>query len=206
MKLNYLIYSCISRTKIVKFIICVIRRSRETLDLCPKRYASAADGGVVSIMDVEAHTGLTVSTATNACEDALPTMSPCCFLSIEYASSRRQAYVFFLQPSDVIRGSSVSDHWWFLTSRCPSLSCPFCRRPWSEDEIALMTFRRWPVPRTVTPLQGASLRRVIWEIGIRPCSTSPLSTPPMLCKGKVAINTTWHRRRCRSFQNVVEHI
>lgn len=39
------------------------------MGLCSESYA---DGGVASVMAVQAHTAVTVSTATNACEDALP--------------------------------------------------------------------------------------------------------------------------------------
>lgn len=77
-----------------------------------------------------------------------PPIVRCCFLSDDHASPRRQVSVYPLFAPTRI--SSVSERQWPLpTPRClsPSHSCPYCRGPWSEDELALLSSYRWPVPR-----------------------------------------------------------
>lgn len=115
--------------------VCVICRSRETIDLLPKIYVSAADGDGVSVMALQAHTGMTASIATNACEEAF---SRCwCVVFFEHAYPR------------------MRDNWWHLpTFRCPcsSPSCPFWRHPWREDEghfRALLTVDTPPYRTTI---------------------------------------------------------
>lgn len=76
---------------------------------------------------------VTVTIATNACEDAHFAMLPCCFLFFEHTSLQRQASVSsLLAPAFGVNCvSSLSDRWQRLsTSRCPCPppSCHFCRR------------------------------------------------------------------------------
>lgn len=67
--------------------------------------------------------------------------------SLRLFSPRWQASVYSLLASalDVNRVLNISERWRSLpTSRCPSLPYPFCRCPWSEDEVVL-------VPVTCSP-------------------------------------------------------
>lgn len=57
---------------ITLFTTCGIRQYRNIMDLYPKSYASAADGSTATVMTAQAHTGVTVLIATNACKDAMP--------------------------------------------------------------------------------------------------------------------------------------
>lgn len=77
-------------------------------------------------------------------------MSSRCFLSIEHDSPWWQASVSsLLAPAyGVNRVFNISDRWWSLpTSRRPSLSCPFCRCPWSEDKVSLVPVASSPYRR-----------------------------------------------------------
>lgn len=79
-----------------------------------------------------------------------PAMSSCCFLSIERVSPWWQASVsYLLSPAlGVNRVLNISERWRSLsTSRCPSLSRPFCRCPWSEDKVVLVPVASSPYRR-----------------------------------------------------------
>lgn len=76
-----------------------------------------------------------------------------------------------LQLSDVNCDSSVSDCWQCLpTSWCPSPSCCFYRRPWSEDAVALVPFL--PVPHTEEPLEFIHIPKELTHFLLRKCSRS----------------------------------
>lgn len=85
----------------VTYNMCGICLSWETLDLGLKSYASAADSSAASVMALQAHMGMTILSATNACEDTFPW----CHLVVYFLSSlilpgsKTLFLLFLLQPS-----------------------------------------------------------------------------------------------------------
>lgn len=114
----------------------------ETVDLHPKSYASTADGSAASVMTAQSHTRATVLIATNTCEEALLWQASISSL---------------LTPAvGVNHISSMSGYWQCLPTSlcpCPSPSCPFCRRPWSKDEVILVPSCWWLVPHMEGPFK-----------------------------------------------------
>lgn len=98
-------------------------------------------------------------------------MSPCCFISFEHASPRRQTFVstLFAPALSGNRVSSVSDRWRRLPSfrcLCPSHSCLF----WSENEASPLPVANSPYRRIFGILTSADLIPVFAVAIRRRCS------------------------------------
>lgn len=132
--------------------ICGNCHSREIKDLCPKNYATAADGGEASIITVQTHTEVTVSIAMNACESVLlQCTSVILFLPSMLLPSGKPLFLHsLLKALGVNHVSNMSDPSQHLhISRCPcSLPCPFCKCPWSKYEVVLLLVASFPYRRT----------------------------------------------------------
>lgn len=134
-------------------------------------------------------------------------MSPCCILSLEHASIRRQVSVLLSRSNSLCKSSfqcerslATSSHLsMYISIGLMSLfqaSLKWrCGRPLAFLPVARYrnrrTFRIIPISCFPCfsvavrwcwsfPFQGASLGRVLWDIGGCPCSMSTLITPSML--------------------------
>lgn len=79
------------------------------MNLCPKSYTSAADDSVASIMAVQAHMKVTVSTETNKFEYVLPQCRHVFFTSSMLLPGGKPLFLTLVHSVNHI--SSVSDHW-----------------------------------------------------------------------------------------------
>lgn len=119
--------------------MCGICLSQEILNLCPKSCASAADGAAASVMAVQTHGGKTFSIATSTCDDALLWYCLVVFFPLRSLHTSSKPSFLLSSALGVNPVSNMSDRWWHLsTCQCLSPSCPFCRYPWSQDEVSLM--------------------------------------------------------------------
>lgn len=162
--------------------------------------------------------GVTVAIVMNAYEDAhsrccrvvfffssihlVRFLSPCssirCRLRLQRERSLATSFYLSMSMSTALMSLlQTSLQWRWIRPRAllPVTSCPN-RRNFRIFTSVDCCFPCLAVVATLEDLlKGAGLGRVVC-----PCSTTSLSTPSMLTKGKVDSNITWHRRRYRSCQ------